>query len=103
MTRKEAIDTLSKLVQKPGALRIITAECAGKRCNASGHDERQYTLRDPRHFIIHNVVKVRKTSRHGQFRASTAEGDWCEGQPEALLARLQEANKAGAIPASNGR
>ena len=103
MSQKEAIDALSRLVQEPGALRIITSECKSKRCNASGHDEGRFTLRDPRHFIIHDVVKVKKTGQKGQYRAYSKEGDWCQGQPEALLPRLLEAGAAGAIPASNGR
>ena len=103
MSRAEAIKNLKKLVRERGTLRIITSECKSRKCNASGHDEGQFTLRDPRHFIIHDVVHLEGPNHYGQFRARSDEGDWCQGQPEALLPRLLEARAAGAVPPSNGR
>ncbi len=103
MSRTQAIKTLKDLVHEPGALRIITNECASQKCNASGHDQGVHTLRDPRHFIIHEVVRLEGPNHRGQFKAYSKEGDWCQGQPEALLSRLLEAGAAGAVPPSNGR
>ncbi len=103
MSAEQAIKELKALVQEPGALRIITSECASKSCNASGHNEGLYSLRDPRHFVIHDVVRLEGPNHHGQFRAYSKAKDWCQGQPEALLPRLLEAGKAGAVPPSNGR
>ncbi|KKN26267.1 hypothetical protein LCGC14_0876420 [marine sediment metagenome] len=102
MSTNQAIKEL-KLAGEQGALRIITNECASKSCNASGHNEGRYNLRDPRHFVIHDVVRLEGPNHRGQFKAHSAEGDWCQGQPEALLPRLLEAGKAGAVPPSNGR
>ena len=101
MSTAQAIKELKALVRKRGTLRIITNECASKSCNASGHNEGLYNLRDPRHFIIHDVVRLEGPNHHGQFRAYSKAKDWCQGQPEALLSRLLEASKVG--PASNGR
>ena len=107
MTGAQAIKELKALAKKRGALRIITNECASKSCNASGHDEGRYTPRDPRHFKIHDVVRLEGPNHHDQFRAYSKEGDWCQGQPEALLPRLLEANQAdekfGVVQPSNGR
>ena len=102
MDRKQAIWTLEELVKKPGALRIITAECVPGKCtggptNPAGHDEALFKVKDPRHFIIHDVVSLDGPNHRGQFKAHTAEGDWCEGQPEALIARLLEAGGAGSM------
>ncbi|KKM82273.1 hypothetical protein LCGC14_1321220 [marine sediment metagenome] len=97
------VKSLKALAQEPGALRIITNECASKSCNASGHNESLFKLTDPRHFVIHDVVRLEGPNHRGQFKAHSAEGDWCQGQPEALLPRLLEAGKAGSVPASNGR
>ncbi len=102
MDRKQAIWTLQELLRKPGTLRIITAECASKACTGAptsptGHDEGLFKAKDPRHFIIHDVVRLERPNRRGQVRAHSAEGDWTLGQPEAVLARLLEAGGAGSI------
>lgn len=102
MDRKQAIWTLKELVKTPGALRIITAECVSKKCtegptSPTGHDTDLFKPKDPRHFIIHNVVSLDGPNQRGQFKAHSAEGDWTQGQPEALLARLLEAGGAGSM------
>ena len=102
MDRKQAIWTLQELLKKPGSLRIITAECVSEACTGAptgsvGHDEGLFKLADPRHFIIHDVVRLEGPNHKGQVRAHSAEGDWCMGQPEALLARLLEASGAGSM------
>ncbi|KKM69529.1 hypothetical protein LCGC14_1449880 [marine sediment metagenome] len=96
------VKSLKALAQEPGALRIITNECAPKACNASGHDESLFKLTDPRHFIVHDVVRLEGPNSRGQFKAHSAEGDWCQGQPEAVLARLLEAGGAN-LAADLGR
>jgi len=98
----QAIRTLQELLRKPGTLRIITAECASGACTGGpagsrGHDERLFKPTDPRHFIIHDVVRLEGPNHRGQFRAHSAEGDWCAAQPEVLLARLLEAGGAGSM------
>lgn len=97
MDRSQAIWTLRELAKKPGALRIITNECAAPSCYAGSHDEGTFKLTDPRHFVVHDVVRLEGPNHKGQFRAHSAEGDWTLGQPEALLARLLEAGGAGSM------
>ena len=102
MDRKQTIEALKVMVGRPGALRIITAECVSKACTgavtgSAGHDESLFKVKDPRHFVIHDVVRLEGPNHRGQFKAHSAEGDWCEGQPEALLARLLEAGGAGSM------
>ena len=105
MDSKEAKEMLCKMVQVEGLLRIITNECVSSNCKGDEHDESEYRLVDPRHFVIHKVVDLKDVGTKGQMRAYTAEGDWCQGQPEPLLRRLQEWNMGGTIiepPRKNG-
>lgn len=94
MTDEEARKSLYSLVDS-GVLRIITNQCISAKCKDDGkgrvtHDETDHPVTSPAHFIIHDVVALKETPK-GQMRAYTAEGDWCEGQPEALVRRLLEA------------
>jgi hypothetical protein len=80
--RELAIAQLEALARVPGALRIITnqPDPAG-----TGQDDV-----DPAHWIMHDVVRLEGPNHRGQYTAHSLEGDWCQGQPEALLARLQQ-------------
>ena len=95
---------LRALCEAGGVLRIITNEhaCgAGKHpsiegfnsdtCVAFAHD-----LRDPRHFVIHDVIDVQGPDHKGNYRALSAEGDWTYGRAHSLIVRLQEANQVAA-------
>ncbi len=104
MNREEAIQQLEALTHA-GGLKIITSE---HDCGAGVHPDippfdqaicasYEYPLTDLRHFVIHDVTGMVQApgsaGEKGQYRAYSAEGDHCQGQPEALLARLTEANK----------
>lgn len=96
--REQAIEQLKKLVKRRGALRIITAEVRPE-LRVDADDPRSparegVDLRRPATFVIHDVVAVQGPTERGRYIAVTAEGDRCEGQPEALLARLTEASGA---------
>lgn len=93
-----ALLELRALLEVPDALRLITNEHA---CGAGVHPDippfdaevcarYEFPLTDPRHFVIHSVVAIEGPNHKGQITASTAEGDYCTGQPSAVLARLQE-------------
>ena len=104
MTRDEAIKQLEALTHVE-ALKVITSEhdCGGgKEPGSPGFDMEtcssyEHPLTHPRHFVIHDIVSVAPApgprAEKGLYRAHSAEGDYCEGQPEALLARLTEVNK----------
>lgn len=104
MDRDLAIAQLEALAGVPGALRVITNEHAcggGKHPDIAGFDPAaceayEYSLKDPRHFVIHDVVRLEGPNHRGQYTAYTDEGDYTIGQPEALLARLLEAGAVGA-------
>lgn len=100
MDRDVAIAQLEALVKVPGALKIITNvhRCqkamhprlkgfSAKKCDAFKPD-----VRHPGHFVVHDVIRIEGPNAQGQYTAFSAEGDYCIGQPEALLKRLQEAN-----------
>jgi len=73
---------LFKLLEVEGALRIITAKPDPKGA--------MYPDTDSRHFVIHKVVAIDGPDQFGNLHAVSAEGDWCDGKPTALLRRLQE-------------
>lgn len=74
---------LDALIAVPGALRVITSEEA--------KDANKYPPTDPRHYVIHDVVRIEDHPTHkGAIRAYTAEGDFCEGYPRDVLKRLQQ-------------
>lgn len=79
-----ALVQLQALVGLPGALRIITNEVADE-----SRDER-----DPLRFVAHDVVSIEGPTPAGTYVVRSAEGDWCEGKPAALLKRLREYNDA---------
>lgn len=95
-----ALDELCALVQVPGALKIIT--------NMDDPDGAEYSEKDPRHYILHDVVRIEGPDAEGKVTAYTAPynaqdhgyddrmtHDECTGQPEALLARLWEWRRDG--------
>lgn len=89
---------LEALVEIPGALRVITNEHAcggGKHPSDPGFNHEacaafEADLSKPEHFVIHDVVSIEGPDHKGRYTAFTDEGDWCMGQPEALLKRLTE-------------
>ena len=95
-------DELQALAKIPGALKIITSEhaCgAGKHPTMPPFDEAmckayRYPLTDPRHMVIHDVVRLKKVIRpdgRERWQAFSAEGDYIWPAPAgALLRRLQE-------------
>lgn len=113
MDRDAAIARLEALMQAPGTLRIITNEHAcgggvhpsiGGAVNDAGErapwdqeacDAFAYKDTSPLHFVRHDVVRLEQArggpGERGQMIARSAEGDWTQGQPEALLSRLIEA------------
>lgn len=92
-----ALAQLRALAGVPGSLKVITAEIhpdyrADKRDPRSGlhpkHDES--LLLSPATMVCHDVTALEGPDERGRMIARTAEGDWCEGRPAALLKRLQE-------------
>lgn len=92
------IDRLHALLDA-GELRIITSEhaCGGGLHPTIGDFDQgaceafQFPMTDPRHFVIHQVTGLEQhPAQPEQWVAVTEEGDYCQGQPEALLARLTE-------------
>lgn len=123
MNPELAVAQLKALLKVPGALRIITNEVRPELRRDPGdanspldpakldavpgepEDAKDAArealrvgtyLRRPSTFVIHDVVRLEGPNDKGQYTAWTAEGDACMGQPEALLARLQEANREAA-------
>ncbi len=79
---------LRLVAERPGVLRIITAE----RVSSAS---KQYPLRDPRAFVCHAVTSVQEQPpRSGRLVVRSAEGDLQIGRPRALLLRLVEAAHA---------
>ena len=83
----------------PGFLKIITDEVhpdirqdtgnARSQVRAEKLQEDEDILRKPSSFVLHDVVAIEPhPSREGVYRAVTAEGDFCEGRPQALWNRL---------------
>lgn len=100
-----AVAQLKALAKVPGALRIITNEhaCGGgmlgediAACEAfsEGTDEngRPLDLKNQRHFVLHDVVRIEGPNHRGQYTAYSdpKHRDYCEGRPAALLRRLTE-------------
>lgn len=103
MDNEQAAELLHKLLEIPGFLRIITNEHA---CGGGAHPSLpwfdsarcegcEYPLTDPRHFVIHDVARIEGPDKRGRYKVHSAEGDWCQGQPQALYARLTEAGPRG--------
>jgi hypothetical protein len=65
------------------------AACEAFASNERDAQGRAIDLKHPGHFVHHDVMKLEETPS-GRWRAYCAEGDWSEGQPQALLKRLQE-------------
>lgn len=95
--RDLAIQQLQALAGVPGALRIITNEhcCPGGPLPRTPEEQAACNAHvlpatHPEHFVLHDVIGVEGPDAAGRYRAVSAEGDWCVGAPEDLLARLQE-------------
>jgi len=98
------IATLEALAAIPGALQIITDEHACQGRSGAKHPRfasfdadtcarYEHPLTDYRHFVRHDVVRLEPVEGTNRYRAHSAEGDWCEGEPAALLARLTESTR----------
>ena len=96
---------LHALCSAGGVLRIITNEHA---CGGGVHPSKEpfdaavceafeFDKKKPRHFVVHDVVKIEGPDAKGRYHAYSdpEHGDWTYGMPSALLKRLQEANQAG--------
>lgn len=85
ITEEQGLERLEHMLDMPGMLQIITAECAVSGCRfemdpATGrrqivHDETEFPVTDHRHFIKHDVVAIDQDER-GRIRATSEEGDW---------------------------
>lgn len=82
MDQALAWQQLQALASIPGALKIITNEPNTAVTDAAPNE--------PRFFVQHDVVEIVGPNTRGQVRAWSANGDYTEGQPSAVLARLQE-------------
>lgn len=109
MDRDQAIAQLEALLTVPGALKVITNEVQ-PALRADKTDPRSPFREDvladapnaaksAASFVCHDVVRLEEArgaaGENGQYVAYTAEGDYCQGQPEALLVRLQEWRTGG--------
>lgn len=103
MDRDLAVAQLEALLAVPGALKVITNEVRPE-LRADRKDPNS-PLKDPvvdgvdlakraDSFVQHDVTRVEPAGgapgENGQYVAYTDEGDYCQGQPQALLVRLQE-------------
>jgi hypothetical protein len=102
MDDTQATALLDYLIERrPGDLKIITSEhtcglpARGTPTEAQllACEASEYSLKDPRHFVLHDVVGAEPhPARPGHLVAITAEGDSCESYdgPLALLVRIAE-------------
>lgn len=108
MDREMALAQLEALLAVPGALKVITNEVRPE-LRADRTDARS-PLREavvdgvalasrPDTFVLHDVTRLEAApgaaGENGQYVAYTDEGDYCQGQPAALLARLTEWRSGG--------
>ncbi len=96
--------TLRALVTVQGALKIITNQIRPEMSKWPDDPRRAALdhrlglldalpddlLKRPETFVLHDVVRLEGPNERGRYRAYSAEGDWAEGDVEALLKRLQE-------------
>lgn len=92
-----ALAELVALVQVPGALRIITNEVRpdlrqdpDDPNSKLPEDADPDLLLRPDTFVQHHVTRLEVRAHLGAVRAHSAEGDWTEGRPAAVLRRLRE-------------
>ena len=103
-----ALAELEALVKVPGALKIITSEIrpelrqdpddprspvredVAPEGGEEGFVRADELLRSPATFVLHDVTRLEASAHLGMVRAHSAEGDWTEGRPTALLKRLRE-------------
>lgn len=104
MDRDLAIAQLEALLKVPGSLKVITNEVqprlrADRKDARSAFDAEALSAdpdlaTKPGSFVQHAVTRIEPApgaaGENGQHVAYTDEGDYCQGQPEALLVRLQE-------------
>jgi hypothetical protein len=96
MTNAQALGHLQRLCDQYGQLRIITNahRCGALVPRTPEEVERcgryHFPLSHPKHFQVHDVVRISGPDANGVVTAHTAEGDYCMGYPPDLLPRLLE-------------
>jgi hypothetical protein len=85
---------LQALIQIPGALRVITNEVQPE-LRVDKDDPRSpanegVDLRDPAVFVQHHVTNVEGPDARGRYIATSDEGSYVTGYPNALLSRLRQ-------------
>ena len=95
----QALKELGALLKAGGALRIITSkhDCGGgwtpsKAKELKACETYKFPRTHPAHYLIHDVVRLVVRPK-GQVRAWTNEGDYMDGEPAAVLARLLQVNQ----------
>lgn len=100
MKERDASNILVDLLGHKGRLKMITSEVDLSCCGGNGQGSHSLychsskTPLDPAYFIQHDIVRIEK-DKESLLRAWTEEGDWCRGEPAALLARLTEHDVLG--------
>lgn len=100
MDERLALAQLEALVAVPGALKIITGQIRPE-LRLSETDPRspirpELAAADPdiltrrRVYIWHDAARLERDAERGRVRVYSAEGDFTEGRPAAVLARLTE-------------
>jgi hypothetical protein len=88
------VEELKALVRIPGALRIITNEVKPElredRDNPASPAGGDADLTNPATFVTHHVTDVAGPDERGRYLATSDEGAWVTGYPDALLARLRQ-------------
>lgn len=90
------VEEMEALVKIPGALKIITNEVRPElrveRGNPRAPAKDGVDLRDPRSFVVHDVVRIEPyPPKPGAWAAISEQGDITIGYPMDLLNRLREA------------
>ncbi len=100
MTEEQALAQLHALLAVPGALKIITNEvqpdlrqdptdpASPIRDDAVTADPN--ALKKIPTFVLHDAIMLEGPNHRGQVAVHSAEGDWTQGQPSAVLRRLTE-------------
>lgn len=101
---EQFLTLLQNSVAMPGFLKIITNEVSSQ-FRIDPDDPRSPIrpdilaanpdiLKSPATFVLHDVVAIEPhPTKEGMYRARTAEGDYCDGQAQALWNRLTEHHK----------
>ena len=93
-----AFDQLKALAAVPGALKVITSEVQPAlredKKDARSAAKPDVDLRQVSTFVLHDVTHLDGPNERGLVTAHTAEGDYLQGHPAAVLARLTEHQRA---------